>query len=123
MSDHTLIQLANAVLAQAPATADAFMGIPLNDIRAALVSADKPFMYGIMRPDGTAYFDEVCVDECDSRTLIDVIEEMGLEDHKVVPLYTRPALEPALGPDNGGGSPAAVGPDIDGAAGGAHFKE
>lgn len=50
----------------------------------------KPFMYGIMCPDGTAYLDEICVDSNDSQTLIDVIEEQELEGHKVVPLYVHP---------------------------------
>lgn len=37
--------------------------------------------------------------------------------------YRTKFLEPALSPYNGGGSPAAVSPDIDRGAGGAHFKE
>jgi hypothetical protein len=52
--------------------------------------SEKPFMYGIMCPDGSAYLDEICVDSNDSQTLIEVIEEHELEGHKVVPLYLHP---------------------------------
>lgn len=51
----------------------------------------KPFMFGIMEPDGTAYIDEVCVD-LSPETLEELIEEGNLTGHTVVPLYLQPSL-------------------------------
>jgi len=45
-----------------------------------------PFMYGIMQPDGSAYFEDYCVDR-DEQDLQGVIDDQELEGHKVTPLY------------------------------------
>jgi len=59
--------------------------------------ADKPFMYGIMEPDGTAYMDEICVD-LSPGTLEELIEENEMEGHTVVALYLHPGNESAWQP-------------------------
>lgn len=59
------------------------------------VKAAKPFMYGIMEPDGTAYMDEACVD-LSGDTLKELIEEDEMAGYTVVPLYLHPAPSPDL---------------------------
>lgn len=59
------------------------------------VKAAKPFMYGILEPDGTAYMDEVCVD-LSGDTLNEMIEEAEMTGYTVVPLYLHPAPSPDL---------------------------
>ena len=59
------------------------------------VKAAKPFMYGIMEPDGTAYMDEVCVD-LSADTLKEMIEEDEMTGYTVVPLYLHPTPSPDL---------------------------
>lgn len=51
----------------------------------------EPFLYGIQRPNGGAYLDEVCVDDKED-ILQDLIDDNDMEDFKVVPLYLQPEL-------------------------------
>ncbi|QGU10657.1 hypothetical protein GNG26_09955 [Leclercia sp. J807] len=69
----------------------------LDEIALAALTAE-PFMYGIVAPEGEAYFDECCVSGGKSdlseivSNLNDQCESPG-EEYREVPLYRLPLLE------------------------------
>lgn len=69
----------------------------LMEIALAVLTAE-PFMYGIVAPEGEAYFDECCVSGGKSdlseivSNLNDQCESPG-EEYREVPLYRLPLLE------------------------------
>ncbi len=58
--------------------------------------SEKPFMYGIMEPDGSAYMDEVCVD-LSAGPLQEMIDDSEMKGYTVVPLYLQPPSSDVAG--------------------------